>query len=267
MNKGQALRNDCEKAVENFCLKSSGGTFNVQSFDAGIGTAENTSLEGAIERCLPHLSPLVPKGFLYQRAFCSLSAAVKGSWCLALSSDVASNGRARHVPKMPTDGCTQRTKVHRTNGCEAVRKGSPCHSGRYQCGSGSPDKRTEWPNAPGDKPNPEVDCGCYAPPRDTADASIGEILNGAVVRNWRRCPRRAKGLSLVGGVPNATFENRHTPSPILSSFQPTQLPFTGVTVPSADPEPTSVHSRSSFAAVRAHAPVLVLGTSSVVLKP
>lgn len=218
-----------------FSLRISPVTFNVTPVRfAGIAPCEECDFSSGLKPAGSR------KGCNNQRAFCSLSAAA------LQPANVPGHRWSRSIRAVAL-----REREARTNGCEAVRKGSPCHSGRYQCGSGSPDESTEWSNAPGDKPNPEADCGCYAPPRDTADAPIGEILNGAVVRNWRRCPRRAKGHSLVGGVPNATFENRHTPSPILSSFQPHSHPSPGLLCPAPTRNPPQFIPEAASLLVRA----------------
>lgn len=154
------------------------------------------------------LGPLVPKGLQYQRAFCRIGG--------------------------------------RTNGCGTIRKGPPCHSGRYQCGSGLPDNQQDGQTRPMVNQSGKQDrCPVkkYCPSRDSSQ----DLSGWNVVSDWRCCPRRAKGFSLVGGVPNAALKNGIHRVPYSVCFSRSD-PDSGVTVSSADPEPTSVHSRSSFAA-------------------
>lgn len=189
------------------------------------------------------VSSLRPAGVQYQRVFCSLSAA-------APVDGVAGQARwlnrwRRGFDSRPwASRSTQRTGGQRTNGCDAVRKGSPCHSGRYHCGSGLPDESTGWPKVPGDKPNragglrlftplPEISCRRF---------QLEKSSTGTVVSNWRCCPRRAKGFSLVGGFPNVALKTGILRVPYSVCFSRRSDPDSGVTVSSANPEPTSVHS-------------------------
>lgn len=117
----QHVCDDCEEVVENFCLKSSGGTFNVQPFDAGVVTRENST------DFVRNLGPLVPKGSLHQRAFCSLSAGtadVEGrrknlpaNEAACLTGQGSESNRCNGeigIGLIPVPS-TQRTKAHRTN--------------------------------------------------------------------------------------------------------------------------------------------------------